>query len=151
MRGYAKKPDCDTFPRSSWAQRKHTPQTTRPRFKIPINNDGGVMIVQTRPGQTYRETDNWNPDCSGALFKIARAFSLRRVEEMRCAILKLASEPSMGPDRLLSLAIHATTERRASDHPPPTASKITGQKVMPALVHCEGRADEMRSSETPPK
>ena len=56
---------------------------------------------------------------------------------MRCAILKLASEPSMGPDRLLSLAIHATTERTASDHPPPTVSRIKGPKVMPALVHCE--------------
>ena len=43
----------------------------------------------------------------------------------------------MGPDRLLSLAIHATTERRASDQPSPTASRIKGQKVMPALVHCE--------------
>ena len=43
----------------------------------------------------------------------------------------------MGPDRLLSLAIHATRERRALDHPPPTASRSKGQKVMPALVHCE--------------
>ena len=43
----------------------------------------------------------------------------------------------MGPDRLLSLAIHATTDRRASDHPPPTASRTKGQKVMPALVHCK--------------
>ena len=29
----------------------------------------------------------------------------------------------MAPVRLLLLAIHATTERRASDHPPPTASR----------------------------
>ena len=43
----------------------------------------------------------------------------------------------MGPERLLSLAIHATTERRASDHPPPTASRTSGQKVMPAWVHRE--------------
>ena len=54
---------------------------------------------------------------------------------MRCAILKLASEPSVGPDRLVSLAINATTERRASEHPPPTASRTSGQKVRPAWVH----------------
>ena len=39
--------------------------------------------------------------------------------------------------RLLSLAIHDTTERRASDHPPPTASITRGQKLMPAREHCE--------------
>ena len=53
---------------------------------------------------------------------------------MRCAILVQASDPSAGPDRLVSLAIHATTERRASDHPPPTASSTSGQKVKPAWV-----------------
>ena len=43
---------------------------------------------------------------------------------MRFATLKLASEPLTGTDRLLVLAIRATTDRRASDQPPPpTASK----------------------------
>ena len=56
---------------------------------------------------------------------------------MRCEILKLASVPSTGPDRLLSLAIQATTERRALDHPPPTASRTSEKKVMPAWVVCE--------------
>ena len=70
--------------------------------------------------------------CSGALFKIARAFSLWRVHEMRCAILKLASERLTGEQRLLSLAIQQTTDWRASDQPPPTASMTKEQKEMPA-------------------
>ena len=49
---------------------------------------------------------------------------------MRCEFLKLASVPSTGPDRLLSLAIQAL------DQPPPTASR-TSEKVMLAWVHCE--------------
>ena len=56
---------------------------------------------------------------------------------MHCAILKLASEPLIGLDRLLSLVIQETTDRRLSDHPPPTASRTRGQKVTPAWVHWE--------------
>ena len=41
----------------------------------------------------------------------------------------------MGQDRLLSQAIHATTDRRAWDHPPPSTSSTGGQKMMPAWVH----------------
>ena len=45
---------------------------------------------------------------------------------MRCAILKLASEPLTGLDRLPSLAIQETTDRRLSDHPPPScADEVT--------------------------
>ena len=52
-------------------------------------------------------------------------------------ILKRASEQWTWLDRLLSLAIQATTDQRASDHPPPTASSTSGQKVMFAWAQWE--------------
>ena len=59
IRKEKKKTDCDAIPRSSWAQRKHTSppkKKNQPRTKKPINNDGGVTTVPTRPGQTERPT-----------------------------------------------------------------------------------------------
>ena len=61
---------------------------------------------------------------------------------MRCAILKLASEPPIGLVRLLSLAMQETTDRRLSDHPPPTASSTRAQNEMPAWGALRGCAEE---------
>ena len=92
------------------------------------------MIVQTRPGQTYRETDNGNSIVQEPSSRLRARFLCEGCK--RCAAQSRSWRQSHRWDQT-SLAIHATTERRASDHPPPTASRIKGQKVTPALEHCE--------------
>ena len=60
----------------------------------------GITPVQTRPRPACRETDNVYPFAQVPSSRLRACFSCEGVHEMRCAILKLASEPSMGPDRV---------------------------------------------------
>ena len=123
--GIRKKPDCDTVPRSSWAHKKHTSQTTQPTRK-PTTTEELRLFRLDQDRHTER------PTMGTKSFRCPLQDCALPVKGARDALRNLE-----GPDRLLSLAIHATTERRASDHPPPTATRVKGQKVMPALVHCE--------------
>ena len=69
----------------------------------------------------------------------ARAFSLWRVQLMRCAILRLMSlgllpaKPHMARDLVET---HAMVSRKAEDHPPPQASKTSGRKEAPRAATC---------------
>ena len=90
--------------------------------------------------QTMSPAESKEPSTGpGDSRKTARAFSLWRVQLMRCAILRLMSlgllsaEPHMARD---SVETHAMVSHKAEDHPPPQASKTSGRKEAPRAATC---------------
>ena len=96
--------------RTTWGQ-DHTNQSAGARTR----SAGSDSAKTDRPMRTNLV---WASSRSRA------RFPCKRVHEMHCAILKLASKPLVGPERFVSLGIHAKTERKASDQPPGPEGRV---------------------------